>query len=200
MKCAIVLAVLGAGSALGEISYGGYTFDDRAFADRVEQNEPGGYHFNSAETLAEALLGFTPDSGLYNMGATGQANDFSLFFDDLPAFDIAGADIVLFDLRFSADDYEIAVISGGVQSGFLLYPSAYQTDTGEIQDDGFAQAFAIEIDLADYGVGTAEGIRFRSLPAVGAQGDPTMAGVLVPGSASIGLLVIGGLVGTARRR
>ena len=177
---------LWAGCALGQISYGGYTFADNAFADRAEVNEPGDVFFNDAASVDEALTGFTPESGLFNIGSTSGpvafANDFTLYFDDLAASDIAGADIVLFDLRYSEDAYEIAVISGGVESGFLTYAAASQIATGELHEGGAAEAWAIEIDLASYGVTTAQAIRFRAGPSntssMNPQADPTMAGVL----------------------
>lgn len=192
-----------AGCALGQISYGGYTFDDLAFADRAESNDGGTFDFNDAASLDEALTGFSPDSGLYNIGSSTNSNDFTLYFDDLGASDAAGADIVLFDLRYSADAYEIAVISGGVESAFLSYAAASQVNTGESQDGGSATAWAIEIDLASYGVVSAEAIRFRAgLSNVGnVQGDPTMAGVLaVPAPGGLTVLALLGATGVRRRR
>jgi hypothetical protein len=202
----VIAAVSGlaVGAADADISYGPYTFDDAAFADRVVDNDGGTYQFNNpATTLDEALLGFSPDSGLYNIGFGDRSNDFTLFFDDLAATDIAGADIVLFDLRWSADPYEIAVISGGVESAFLAYDAASQINTGERQDGGAAVAWAIEIDLADYGVASAEAIRFRALQRSGGriiEGDPTMAGVLIPAPGALALLGLAGCVAARRRR
>lgn len=198
-----------AGCAMGDISYGGYVFNNLAFADRAEVNEAGPSFINGAATIDEALTGFTPDTGLFNIGSTSGpdpfANDFTLYFDDLEASDAAGADIVLFDLRYSEDAYEIAVISGGVESSFLFYATGVQVNTGELHEGGAATAWAIEIDLASYGVTTAEAIRFRGGPSNTSSGnpqaDPTMAGVLaVPAPATAGLFVVTACAVTRRRR
>ncbi len=191
--------------AAADISYGGYTFNDNAFADRVEDNDGGTYSFNNATTLDEALLGFTPLSGLYNMDRTGNSNDFTLYFDDLAAVDNAGADIVLFDVRYSRDTYEIAVITGGIESAFMVFDFDSQVNTGESYDAGAAIVWAIEIDLASYGVTSAEAIRFRGGPSDTSSGnpqaDPTMAGVLaVPTPSTLAFIGSGAIAGMRRRR
>mgnify|MGYP003637573602 FL=1 len=206
LAAAIAAAAL---PAAAQISYGGYTFHDDAFADRAEVNEAGGFFVHGAATIDEALTGFTPDSGLFNIGSTSGpdpfANDFTLHFDDLAAVDGAGPDIVLFDLRYSRDSYEIAVISGGSESAFLFYDFSTQVNTGESQLGGAAIAWAVEIDLADYGVTNAEAIRFRAGPSdtsVGTpQADPTMAGVLnIPAPGSLAVVALGALAAHKRRR
>lgn len=93
-KLGIIVAVAtSAGNATGQISYGGYTFAADAFADRAEANEPGPTFINGAATIGEALTGFTPDTGLFNIGSISgpepSANDFTLNFDDLAASDAA---------------------------------------------------------------------------------------------------------------
>lgn len=191
--------------AAADISYGGYTFNDNAFADRVDDNDGGTYSFNNATTLDEALLGFTPLSGLYNMDRSGNSNDFTLYFDDLAAVDNAGADIVLFDVRYSRDTYEVAVITSGIESAFITFDFASQVNTGESYDSGAAIVWAIEIDLASYGVTSAEAIRFRGGPSDTSSGnpqaDPTMAGVLaVPAPSTLALVGVGAFAGMRRRR
>ena len=195
--------------AAAQISYGGYTFHDDAFADRAEVNEAGGFFIHGAATIDESLTGFTPDSGLFNIGSTSGpdpfANDFTLYFDDLAAVDGAGPDIVLFDLRYSRDSYEIAVISGGSESAFLFYDFSTQVNTGESQLGGDAIAWAVEIDLADYGVTNAEAIRFRAGPSDTSSGnpqaDPTMAGVLnIPAPGSLAVVGLGLSLARRRRR
>ena len=195
--------------AAAQISYGGYTFADNAFADRAEQNDAGDLFLHGAATVDEALTGFTPDSGLFNIGSmsgpTPFANDFTLHFDDLAAVDNTGPDIVLFDLRYSRDSYEIAVVSGGTETAFLFYDFSTQINTGESQLGGDAIAWAVEIDLADYGVTHAEAIRFRAGPSDTSSGnpqaDPTMAGVLnIPAPGSIVLIGVGGLAGFRARK
>jgi len=206
LAAAIAAAAL---PAAAQISYGGYTFHDDAFADRAEVNETGDFFVHGAATIDEALTGFTPDSGLFNIGSTSGpdpfANDFTLYFDDLAAVDGAGPDIVLFDLRYSRDSYEIAVISGGSESAFLFYDFSTQFNTGESQLGGDAIAWAVEIDLADYGVTNAEAIRFRAGPSDTSSGnpqaDPTMAGVLnIPAPGSLAVVAMGALAARKRRR
>ena len=147
------------------------------------------------------------------------SNDFTLYFDDFAAIDGVGADIVLFDARFSTDPYEIAVISGGTESAFLTINPIDQINTGESPDifnSSDADIFGLEIDLVDYGVSDAQGIRFRALgngiiPAStgieNVEGDPRFAGVLngvtnvaVPEPGSLALLGLGVLVMIRRRR
>jgi hypothetical protein len=198
-----------AAPAAADITYGPYTFHNNAFADRAEVNEPGGFFVHGAATIDEALTGFTPDSGLFNVGSASGAdpfaNDYTLHFDDLVAVDNAGPDIVLFDLRYSRDSYEIAVITGGSESAFLFYDFTTQVNTGEAQLGGDATAWAVEIDLADYGVANAEAIRFRAGPSDTSSGnpqaDPTMAGVLnIPAPGTFVLVGVGAIAGMRRRR
>ncbi|PHQ78176.1 MAG: hypothetical protein COB69_10525 [Phycisphaera sp.] len=194
--------------AAADITYGPYTFHNNAFADRAVVNEPGLVVPHGAATIDEALTGFTPDSGLFNIGTTSGpdpvANDFTLYFDDLAAVDNAGPDIILFDLRYSRDSYEIAVITGGSQSAYMFFDFTTQVNTGESQLGGAAIAWAIEIDLADFGVATAEAIRFRGGPSDTSSGnpqaDPTMAGVLAVPTPGAFVLVAAGTMTRLRRR
>ena len=78
--------LLVAGTATAQVDYAGYTFDDDAFADRVVSNDGDIHVFTPATvtTLEEALLGFSPDTGLFNIGLTNpngevNSNDFTLF-------------------------------------------------------------------------------------------------------------------------
>ena len=219
--------LLATGSATADITFGSYTFQDNAFADRVVSNDGNVHLFNGdATTLEEALLGFSPANGLINIGYPNpqesgalNSNDFTLYFDDFAAIDGVGADIVLFDARFSTDPYEIAVISGGTESAFLTINPIDQINTGESPDifnSSDADIFGLEIDLVDYGVSDAQGIRFRALgngiiPAStgieNVEGDPRFAGVLngvadvaVPEPGSLALLGLGVLVMIRRRR
>lgn len=205
LSAATTVAAMVATPAVADIVYGGYTFDNNAFADRAVDNDGGFLFFNDATNLNEALTGYTPDSGLYNIGAGPNSNDFTLYFDDIAAVDNAGADIVLFDLRYSADSYEIAVITGGIESSYIVFDYASQINTGESQNSGSATAWAIEIDLAAYGVASAEAIRFRAGTSDSSSGnpqaDPTMAAVLtVPAPGTLALIGVGTLSRLGRRR
>jgi hypothetical protein len=212
-----VLMALGAGASVANaaIVVGPYTFDDRAFADDATQIDAGTIAlYGGATDLDDALTGYSPTKGIVNIGYGGNANLFQLDFTDLMAVDGGGADIILFDARFSADPYAVAVrvLNDGF-SAFLEYPVAGQVLAVPGGGPGGSSLYGIEIDLAAYGLpggSIVDAIRFSSLlnATCCVEGDPVMAAVRngsevpVPEPGTLALLGLGlaGLGVTKRRR
>jgi hypothetical protein len=168
-----------------DIVFGPWTFDDLAFADDVEQLEPGGIElYCDATDLRDALLGFSPEKQIVNVGIGGLANDFALYFTDLRATNEPGPDLVFFESAFSYEGFEIAVRPvGGSFTPLLAYPDTAFIGSGEFRCDPTAEVLGLPIDLDDFGLpaGTmVDGLRFRSLETFPGQieGDPVMAAVL----------------------
>lgn len=188
LRSALALAalVLLAGSAAADITVGPWTFDDLAFADRALQIDDGPlYLYCGATDLHDALTGYSPDRQLANIGLAGQGNHFQLDFLDLQAANLAGADLVFFDGRFSADPYEIAVRPvDGAFTPFMTHDAVDFIDSGETD---CADIWGLEIELDDFGIPAnqlVDAIQFRSLPNANGnlEGDPIMAAVLNFGS------------------
>jgi len=126
-----------------------------------------------------------------NIGHSGAPNLCEMVFDDLRAVNLPGADLVFFDARFSADDYEIAVRSNdGSYTPFLPFLNAQFQDANFTNSCG-GQLFGVEIELDQFGLplgAVVDAIRFRGLSN---EADPIMAGVLNGGTACLDPLSAG---------
>jgi hypothetical protein len=190
-----VAAGLGIGGpAVADIEYGPYTFPDGAFADAASTEALGFVHDvpDQCGPGVDALVGFTPDCGLANIGDSSpdgsNANLFQLDFTDPPAVNTPGFDIVFFDARFSDDPYEIAVrVQGQPFGAFLPFDAAEFKNLGLpgplAPPANQSVMYALEINLDTFAIAPnalVDAMRIRALPAkAGAdpQGDPVMAGV-----------------------
>ena len=205
-----IIGVLGLSQAAGaDIIFGPWTFHDDAFADDATQIDAGTISlWGGATDLDDALTGFSPDKQIVNIGFDTNANHFQLDFIDLLAVDDAGADIVFFDARFSADPYEIALRpQGGSFTAFMSFTIDVFIDSGVDTAVGSADIYGLEIDASDFGLAAGaviDAIQFRALPDANGtiQGDPVMAGVLnfaIPAPPAAALLGLAGLAGGRRR-
>ncbi len=209
----VVLLAISPNHAYATILYGGFTFDDLAFADDATQLDVGTIStFGTAADLDDALVGFSPNKGIFNTGFGGNANLFQLDFIDFVARNDAGTDLVFFETRFSQDPYSIAVREvGGSFTAFLNFAASDFVSLG-LTGALSGNVFALSIDLDAFGLapGTlVDAMQFASLPIAGGdeEGDPLMAGVLngtvpVPEPGTLTLFVIGlaGLGFLRRRR
>lgn len=157
-----------------DVTIGPYTFDDKAFASEAIQLDSGSISFGGgASTLDEALAGYTPATGLTNIGYLGGGNHFQLNFD-VPIRNEAGNDLVFFDrsLRGNTrirDDYEIALRpKDSDYTAYRFYDEEAFNDT----DFPFGPLplitlYSLAIDLSDYGLAehaVVDSLRFRALP------------------------------------
>lgn len=187
------------------IVLGPWTFQEINFADGVEDLDGLSLDIRVPKTvsptLEAALLGYSPNSFLANIGnSANSSNLFVLSFDDLLAENKLGKDIVFFDCRFDPEEdyFEIAVRPQGVISftNYIEYAPEDFIDTGEPCDtnisdpDPFITHWGVPIDIGRYNdplnpeeklpLGTiVDAIKFRSSGGLdGPGGDPSMAAVL----------------------
>ena len=177
------------------VDYGGYTFDDLAFADNGTQLESGFVHwltgggFNPDDSIIDAALTeFSPSTGLANIGFTdivigNAANLFQLDFIDLQAINNSGADIILFE-AFGSDPYEISVnVVGSGFSNFISFAQDSMILISEVGPINNTSTYALEIDLDAFGLpagAIVDAIQFSALENNNGivEGDPYMAAVL----------------------
>lgn len=195
--CVIVLSAPWIASAQ-PIVVGPYTFpDETPFADTAAYHgNPSGdpleefLHWIPFDSGPSSLVGHSPRSGFTNLGVnrdgmcvSGETIDFG--FTDVLAVNGPGPDIVIFDGRFSDDDYEIAVrpVGGGMTPSRFEY-IADQRYTGAAGPSS-SMLWGVEVDLSDFGI--RPGIEVDLVRVIGdcstapsghSQVDPVMAAVL----------------------
>lgn len=190
--CAAFALSLLAVPASAQITIGPYTFPDATpFADTATHSGSPMW-YGGATDATSALTGYSPTTAAVNVGypCTDGPEVIELGFTDVVAGNGAGFDIVVFDGRFSADDYEIAVRpAGGAFTTYRPYLASAQRMTGVAGPAG-AVLWGVEIDLTDFGVpaaGTVDAIRIKgdctTNPAGRAELDPVMAAVVNRGCA-----------------
>lgn len=190
------LVSAGAGRAQ-EIVIGPYVFPDESpFADTAQylgdvlDRWVPPYFFGTDERV---LVGYQPDAGLVNLGVMDvdgftvctprEYVDFG--FIDVLAVNGPGPDLVIFDARFSTDDYEVAVRPhGGSLTGFHYYYAADQVATGA-RGPGASWLWGVNIELSDYGIGPGVEVDLLRIagdcatwPSGWTEADPVMAAVL----------------------
>ena len=194
-----VFPLLFRSTAIATINFGGDMFHDDAFADDAFQIGPGTVAYaGGARSVKEALAGFSPGTGLLNIGFNGNANLFQLDFKDIPATNGQGNDIAFYTAGHingglqGRDPYEIAVREvGGDFSEFRRFDHGRFVRTNQLVfTNPFLVAYRLRFELDAFGIrpGNAiDAIRFRALAGPDAnlsngepQGDPIMAAVLNP--------------------
>ncbi|HEY8427102.1 MAG TPA: hypothetical protein VIL20_01960 [Sandaracinaceae bacterium] len=165
-RSALWAALLGAAPgvvAAQPITVGPYTFPDESyFADDavLDGQDVVGRWEPWLESGTHLLVGYSPDSGLYNLGCAFYLPDGScattrelldFIFIDVRAVNGPGPDLVIFDARRSIDDSEVAVAPvGGWWSEYRRHHAADQRPTGVHANTG--RLFGVDIDLSSYGV------------------------------------------------
>ncbi len=108
----------------------------------------------SVTTVEEAVVGYSPLSGVMNVGFPCAAPEWvDVGFTDVLPFEGAGADVILFDARFSVDDFAVQVRAVGSADfeSVHVYPSSSQTPTGEVGPSG-SEIWGVEVDFEDFGL------------------------------------------------
>lgn len=114
------------------------------------------YPFN-IDDLEEVVTGYTPGSAFNNLGTiddmlcTQNGQELELGFDDIHAFEAHGPDIILFDVRSSADDFAIQVKPIGGKFGKMhIYPATEHVFAITQTIPCVLQLWGVEIDLANH--------------------------------------------------
>ncbi|MFG0244321.1 MAG: MYXO-CTERM sorting domain-containing protein, partial [Phycisphaerales bacterium JB054] len=204
LVCAGLLVTSGSTARAQPITIGPYSFPDESpFADTADyQGDYEDYQWDPpiwAGGGEHVLTGFSPESNRSNLGLQPDSStcapnrelvDFG--FTDVVAVNGPGADIVIFDVRLSADHYEVAVRPvGGTFTSFHFYMAADQRPTGWSDQPG-RELWGVDIELSDYGI--APGVPVDRVRVAGdcrtapphpsrgdvpwAELDPAMAAVL----------------------
>lgn len=201
--CVLITAAMAIGvpsaASAQEIVIGPYHFaDETPFADAAafhgnrspEEEQWFNWTPPGVGVGEESLIGYQPHTGAVNLGmdrsstcTTPEMIDFQ--FIDMLAVNGPGPDVVIFDARYSTDDYEVAVRPrGGVMTPRHFYESAGQRETGA-SGPGSSTLWGVEVDLSDYGI--PPGVEVDLVRVVAdcstqpdgyAEPDPMMAAVL----------------------
>ncbi|MCZ7681335.1 MAG: hypothetical protein M5U28_22110 [Sandaracinaceae bacterium] len=192
-SASLALALLAfAAPAEAQITIGPYSWPDATyFADTATHSGVPSW-YGGATDATSALTGYSPTTAAVNVGypCSDGPEIIELGFTDVVAGNGAGFDIVVFDARFSADHYEIAVRPvGGSFTAYRLYDSSTHRMTGVAGPAG-ATLWGIEVDLTDFGVpagGAVDAIQIKgdcaTNPGTQAELDPVMAAVVNAGCA-----------------
>ncbi len=153
---ALVLGLVSwSAAARAQIVVGPYEFTDEAwFADTASMVGEPEILPVSVTTVEEAVVGYTPMSGVMNVGFPCAAPEWvDVGFTDVLPFEGAGPDVVLFDARFSVDDFAVQVRAVGSADfeAVHIYPSTMQVPTG-VEGPSASEIWAVEVDFADFGV------------------------------------------------
>ncbi|XOV86175.1 MAG: PEP-CTERM sorting domain-containing protein [Pseudomonadota bacterium] len=160
-----------------------------------------GGNFNGVDAVA-ALVGDDLTDGAINIGTSDK---FGLFFDT-GIVNNAGADLVVFDSRFSADSLYMEIEIGG--SEFLVGAGSF-IDTGldfTLKNCGCGfSLFGAAIDLSDWGIAngaTVTNLAIRGSGQSDIMGVAALHSVAVPEPAAFAFFGLGiaGLMASRRRK
>lgn len=150
------------------ITVGPYTFPDESyFADDavLDGQDVVGRWEPWLESRTRLLVGYFPDSGLYNLGCAFTVPDgtcsitrelLDFVFIDVRAVNGPGPDLVIFEARHSVDDSEVAVAPVGESwSEYRWHSAADQRATGVGRPGRWL--YGVEIDCRHTGFRRAWG-------------------------------------------
>jgi hypothetical protein len=149
------IGLLSAAPAHAHIIVGPYEFTDETwFADTASMVATPEFLPISVTTIEEAVVGYSPMSGVMNVGfPCGSEETVTVGFTDILPFEGAGPDVLLFDARFSVDDYAVQVRPAGSGAFGIVhvYPSSTQTPTN-VEGPSGSEVWGVEVDFADFGL------------------------------------------------
>lgn len=191
IRTAVVSLAVAAGVSSAQTFVGGFNFPNNGFADALTGSS--GSWSTSGGSLSSVLTDI--DAGTFAF-SFGTADFATLAFTNNVALNLAGADLVIFEL--GVDDV-IDVTINGVRAGYLTSSTGFTA--------GGFNLNAATIDLSAHGVASGGSISSLTLHG-GNQGSGggtvasySLVGALyVPAPGAAALLGLGGLASIRRRR
>lgn len=154
--CLFVLACPSLGVA--QSTWGPWTFaDDRPFADVVTSK---GAPIDSIQGDPAKLAGGTPDSCLVNLGypCSRGAQILELRFTDVIVENRDGHDLVIFDVPYSPNEYEVAVKpKGAAETPYQVFQPS--VDTGRAGCLSSKVLLGVPVDVSEFGL--ADGVQLE---------------------------------------
>lgn len=217
LVCAAALALLvSARPAAAQTTLGTFTFDDNLFGDTLIQSDGGTFANHNWLNTVNAnpgspgyLTGANFNTGIANIGVGG-APVYTIGYNT-PILNDLGADLAIVSARFSADTFDLAVSTDGVNfTSTQSFAPATAVNTGVGRTYYYngngpfsSTLFATGVDLSAFGIAqgaSISAVRITGLPeadlirvagfraATSAVPEPSSALLFLPGLAAFGLL------------